>query len=171
MRPFQFTIRALLALTVLVAVGCTAMMNASPVWSLGVHTAVLIVLAVFLLRAIILGRSAVFSIGFATVGWLYAISGSPLVGYYMGMQLPTEVALVYVAGHKYQVSVDRTAGEFYLADSGTDPRPDNEVNARAFCEIGHGLITLVLAFCGGLLGLYIAGVKSRRDQRSGDPCG
>jgi hypothetical protein len=162
MRPFQFTIRALVALTVLVAVGCTAIFNASPVWSSGVFGAVLIVLTIALLRALIVGRRAPFSIGLATVGWLYFLFaiGPFSTSSYLRAQLPTDAALVFLAGYRYEVPVTWLSGQVYL----DYPRPPSgdEMNPEAFCVIGHGLITLVLGFCGGAFCVYLGALRQRR---------
>ena len=173
MKRFQFTIQALLALTVLVAVGCTAMINASPVWSSGILGAVLVVLTVALLRALMLGREAPFCIGLAAAGWVYFLLAlSPLASYELRAQLPTQVALVHLAGRKYEVPVDERSGRWYLGRLSYFPRAysvppaEEEINAAAFCEIGHELITLVFGFCGGVFCFYIGALKQRRDGRS-----
>jgi len=164
MKRFQFTMQALLALTVLVALGCAAMINASPVWASGVFGVVVIVLAVTLLRALILGRRAVFSIGFATVGWLYFLFAMAFPGYYVRAQLPTDVALVHLAGQRYEVPVLSNGYHSYLGSSITLPLPEKEVNAQAFCTIAHGLITLALGFCGGLFCVYLGEPRNRRGK-------
>jgi hypothetical protein len=72
-RP-QFSLWWLLGLTALVAVGCTALMNASAAWAMSLHSALLALLLVAVLRAIYRhGAVRAFWIGFALFGWVYLI--------------------------------------------------------------------------------------------------
>jgi hypothetical protein len=148
------------------------MINASPVWSSGVLGAVLIVLTVVLLRALILGRRASFSIGLATVAWLYFLLAiGPFSSYYYPAQLPTDVALVHLAGEKYEVPVEWVSGHLYPGNSVVTPPPENEVNAEAFRAIGHALITLALAFCGGVFSVYVSASRNNPNRQHSQPHG
>lgn len=72
MSRFQFSVRWLLGLVALVAVGCAALFHASPLWT----SVVLTVTSALLLTAIVAaacrrGRARAFWLGFAVLGWGY----------------------------------------------------------------------------------------------------
>ena len=71
---FQFSIKALLGLTVLVALGCAALVNVSEWWaSVLIEATVAMLLVAVLLSIFRRGRGRAFWIGFAVVGWVYLL--------------------------------------------------------------------------------------------------
>jgi uncharacterized membrane protein YgcG len=64
----------LLGATALVAVGCTALINASNLWAITLHTAIVGVMLIAILRSIYReGARRAFWIGFSLFGWVYMI--------------------------------------------------------------------------------------------------
>jgi hypothetical protein len=71
---FQFSIKALLGLTVFVALGCAALLNASEWWASAACTVTLAVLLIAVLASIFRwGPRRAFWLGFAIVGWAYVL--------------------------------------------------------------------------------------------------
>lgn len=86
----QFSVRGLLVVVALVAVGCTALINASPLWDSVILTAVLAaLLGAVVASACRRGSARAFWLGFGVVGWGYLwLSGMLLANLSTPLRLP-----------------------------------------------------------------------------------
>ena len=132
-------------------------------------TLTVVVLAVAVLRVVVLGRRASFSIGLVTIGWLYVLLVfSP---WQIGTVLLPNKALVDIAIYRYDVvgfrppiipvtvsAVDQRAwlGNTRFAGSVND--------AAAFFLSGHALVALMLGLLGGLLSRVWFSDQSKASQ-------
>lgn len=160
----QFRVRALLSAAVVVAIGFAALVNPSPLCRWLVLMGTVAILTVALLRALILGREAAFSVGFAATGWIWL---ALMFEGFLHFQQPGELPMKYLAEQRYgifwrdDVAYVPPAPEFILG------RDERIVEAIAFYDIGELLFCLAAASCGGLFAAYVAiGKKCRQEDET-----
>lgn len=162
MTRFEFTARALIAALVVAGLGAAALILAGPLSRWIVMVATIVVLTAALLRALMRGREAAFSVGFAATGWIWlalALKG------FLYFQHPQNLPVKYLAEERYEI--------FWRDDVAYVPpppefafgRPERIAEAIAVYEIGELLTILGAAFCGGLFTTYLAAAKTRRQGR------
>jgi hypothetical protein len=181
----RFSLKALLALTTLVALGCVGVLYANAMWSAAFTTAAFLAILYGVVAANLKGRSEwAFWVGFAVfgVGYFVLVNYVDRVAY---MTASRSMRAIGVAGRSFQVLPEAgqpqlaTALLLMWADGYIQPLRENSgqqivVSARDgtvlrfapsqgiyagfnanFVTIGHALFTLLLALVGGLLGQRI----------------
>jgi hypothetical protein len=172
MRRPQFSLRWLLGLTALVALACTALINASDTWAMLLHSSLLASLLVAVLRAAYRrGAVRAFWVGFALFGWVYLI-------------------LVYWVHYNSQFTDDfndpsgselattrllQLSYDHLLPLVRTRPAPKSGVTSvsypdqQAYIRVGQPLCGLVVALIGGWIARTLCPLPSGDRQSEGGP--
>ena len=177
MRLLQFSLRSLLVATVLIALGCAALLNATPVCASLVLSATLGVLVVAILGSIYrTGRTRAFWLGMAIVGWAYLwlarqpddslrplsdprarfLEQGPLVTTLLLQQAYIDVLRL--------LRPPPPPSEFVIEGSYAMVRvaPQSYPTQTDFITVGHSLWALLLGFLGGLLARWFYATRQTR---------
>ena len=170
MRPFRFTIASLIGVVGFVALAAASLRAATPAWDRWLFGGTLLVLLTSVLLAIHrTGRKRAFWLGFSLFGW--ATLGASLVPT-IAARLPTTRALQRLDELRPEglakVDFDRDGfADLFVVNSSTGateagrswalamknavPWDASRRSTENIIAIGHSLVTLMLAFAGGLL--------------------
>lgn len=154
----SFSLKWMLAGVAAVALGCVAMVYASP----GVATitrGLVILLVLFAPLGVVYrtgGRRA-FWLGFAVFGFGYIVVFGGYVRYRVGSKI-------------YSSPIGDALNSLYYFISGTEAAPDIPIHMNAFAVhmVGNHLFILVLAFLGGILGRVVYATRDRSPE-AGEP--
>jgi hypothetical protein len=186
MRRPQFSLWWLLGLTALVAVACTALMNASDTWAMLLHSALLGLLLMGVLRAVYRhGPVRAFWIGFALFGWVYLILvywvhyNSQFADEFnnpAGSQLATTRLLQQGYDHvlplvrKPPANAGKGSGGFGAGGGsgggffGGGPAPNSDYpDQQTFMRVGQPLCALLLALVGGWIARGLEQSRGRHE--------
>lgn len=178
---FRFSLLTLFGLITLFALGLASLMNASPLLASAWFTLVVIFLmASTLVATVHQGNGRVFWVGCTVAGWIYfLVTFSPLIGIHVPPPLLTSQCLLWLDESLGDDETPDQRSLLYMTSSGWPAPRDNwiriwDVNAGRpqelreinFQQIGHGILTLLVAFVGGLSARYL---RSRKREPRNKP--
>jgi hypothetical protein len=153
----RFSLRALAAFIGIIAIYCAALVNASPMLARGAVLATVVIL-MLAIAAAVETRSAFWRM-FAIWGCLYVL---------LAFCLPDSLAvrpltegLLAAAGKQFPqaIIIEALAPDPFATTATT--RIDNHQFIRDFINIGQAGLTLLVAWLGGLIGLFMRARASR----------
>src|SRR5262245_11916481 len=161
---FRHSLRALLVLFTLVAVGCGGLIFASPFWAAAAFSTVFLVIVCAIVAAVVEhGANRAFWIGFAVLGGAYlyvSMSDGPnrQQSSRWDPMLVTTHVLIWTNGFVELIRprgpVGQQGADTYIV-KGFPPQavyfPSNTVS---FVRVGHSLFAIVLAVLGGVWGRW-----------------
>ncbi|MHC4400253.1 MAG: hypothetical protein ACYTG0_11300 [Planctomycetota bacterium] len=171
MRTLQFSLRALLGLTLFVALGCAALLHATELVASLAYTAVVLLLLFAVVRGLFRGPSTrAFWLGFAVFG------GGYFMGSFSGELATTKLLdLSWRAIRSAPSGVVLPVGPFRVPQPFGPPPADDFYPLRGhFATVGHSLFAVILAVIGGLLARHFDATRRRllaENDSPGEPGG
>ena len=162
----QFSLRTLLLVAVVVAIGCAALVQPTEIWRQAVVTMTVLILLISTLAAIFgQGSLRATAGGFAVAGWMYfllAFSPSLNIREHLltGNVLETLDKVIH-GESKSDVTFFWTGSQLAPSGNSTIRLWPSTSRNNDFHNIGHALWALVF----GMVGSFVAGWFSRQDKR------
>jgi len=163
LRAFQFTLTSLFGLTVLVALACTALVNATPLWASTWFSLTIFVLLLGTLSAILhQGSLRPFWIGFGLFGWVYLLLAfEPWADQYVAPVLLSTHGIAWLGS-----SLGNEEGQGVIKKVTFSGSGDNMIRLwklpyPSFVQIGHSVFALLFGLFGGMVAGWMSGTAKR----------
>ena len=162
LRAFQFTLTSLFGLTVLVALACTALLNATPLWASTWFSLTVFVLLLGTLAAIFhQGSRRPFWIGFGLFGWVYL-----LLAFEPWADQDLTPALLSTHGIARLDSSLENEGEPVVIKNVISFTTHSRIRLwtlsnPSFMQIGHSVFALLFGLFGGMVAGWMGGTAKR----------
>jgi hypothetical protein len=162
LRAFQFSLTSLFGLTVLVALACTALLNATPLWSSTWFSLTIFVLLLGTLAAIFRqGSRRPFWIGFGLFGWVYLLLAfEPWADQYVAPVLLSTHGIAWL-----EASVGSEKGQGVISNVIVTGNSNSMIRlwkfSNSFLQIGHSVFALLFGLFGGMVAGWMSGTAKR----------
>ena len=162
LRAFQFTLMSLFGLTVLVALACTALLNATPLWASTWFSLTIFVLLLGTLAAIFRqGSRRPFWIGFGLFGWVYL-----LLAFEPWADQDLAPALLSTHGIAWlESSLGNEEGQAVVNNVIVTGSSHSMIRlwkfSNPFLQIGHSVFALLFGLFGGMVAGWMSGSAKR----------
>ena len=171
MRRFRFSLASLISAVLFIAVACAALRNASKLWASMIFTLTVCLLLGAILGVVFRGGDTrAFCLGFALLGWGYLfLAFSHVINEDLNLRAPpllTSMMLGYM--HPKLAKSETIPGSGFRPEDFMDlggPRTVFVPSWEHFHQVGHSLVTLLIALVGGGLARYLHASRRQPDDR------